>query len=234
MPILVVPIMRGRETENDERRVWGKEKYPARKPGQDEHDCFSRGWLNTRGNRWPRAGPVWRWLRGAESTLAACCLCCLACLDTARPSLPSPWLPRTQVEAHPHVKHKHTPSRLRGLRPVAYPCRAIHANHRLGPRVVDWTSGRRTCRTSFSKRAPMYQCTSVPGSHPTPLSPEPKRSPMSPKWYPGIPVPPPPPLYPPAHAMGGLSLAGPGALLGGGLEIVLHQGPADEMVAGAI
>jgi hypothetical protein len=52
-------------------------------------------------------------------------------------SLSSPWLPRTQVEAHPHVKHKHTPSRLRCLRPVAYPCRAIHANHRLGPRVVD-------------------------------------------------------------------------------------------------
>lgn len=121
-----------------------------------------------------------------------------------------------QVEAHPHLKH--TASLLRvsahSLTPVSHP-------HPTTSLDGGWwaASGRRTCRTSSSQRAPMYQSTPVPGYHPPPPAhPSPKVTQphvtqeviLEIMYRPLAPVN--SPCTPPCN-MRGLSLAGPGALL---------------------
>jgi len=116
----------------------------------------------------------------------------------------------------PLTRQAHTkPSR---SPPTRLPLSTTHTNHRLGRRVVDGPVGAGLAGPRFPRGRQCTQGTSVPLVTSTPpCRPEPKRSPMSPPRYPGIPVPPPWPLSTsdvPAHAMCGLSLAGPGALLG--------------------
>lgn len=182
MRVLVVPIMRGREIENDERRV-GEEKYPAKKPGQDEHDCFSRGWLNTRGKRWSRAGPlVWRWLTWCRIDPRRLVSVLSRLFDTNEAiSLLLPGSPADPSRGPPARQAQSThPSRLRGLRPVAYPCRGIHANHGLGPRVVDWPVGAGLAGPRFPRGR---QCTNVPpylGHIQPPCHPSPNAAPCHP------------------------------------------------------
>lgn len=142
--------------------------------------CFSRGRVGgTRGKRWSRAGP---------QALALPCridphllLSALSEPSIHTGRLVSPGGQSVEAQNRPQnllslcfqsrPTRTHTNKSLRGLRPHSL-TPARHPRQPEGPRDWWWwtASGRRTCRTSFSQRAPMYQCTSVPGSHPPSLS----------------------------------------------------------------
>jgi hypothetical protein len=151
------------------RGVWGRAS-----PTNDERGLFQSraGWWNTREEMvagWPSGAGL-----AVPNRSSPVVVCALWAVDTHWGGLSHCWEasrgPESLVPLFPiEAAHPHTPC-LRGLRPLAYPC--LPSTPTRGPRDWRWwtASGRRTCRTSFSQRAPMYQCTSVPGSHPPSLS----------------------------------------------------------------
>jgi hypothetical protein len=111
------------------------------------------------------------------------------------------WLPRTQSMAHSHVKH--TPS-LRGLRPLAYPCRPPLPTTGWdgGWWTGQWAQDLQDLVFPEGANVPMYPRTLVTS---TPLSTRAQTQPPCHPGYPGILVPPPWPLstlmYPPMQCV---------------------------------
>jgi hypothetical protein len=178
-------------------------------PDQDEPDCFSRGGSST------RKGDC----RGLDSGAGHLCRIdphplSSALSDASIHSTVLDERPRLCLVSRGCSPGTHNTPSLRGLRPLAYPC--------LPSTPTTDSDGGWWAQDLQGPRFPRgRQCTSVPPYilghiHPPCLCQSPELpSPMSPK-YPAIPVPPPGPVHShvPAHAMCGLSLAGPGALLG--------------------